>query len=140
MTHWSSRLLGAELRLSNVTIAKVWRKWKLQPWRSETLTVFIDPELNAKVGDVVVLYWTRRTRRLCYTWTRRARRKRRTAPHRADPAATAGDFGEAGPQLQANGTTRPLNTFTGHCQDNRAPLKIVAICRGACVGCEVGTL
>ena len=65
MTHWSSRLLGAELRLSNVTIAKVWRKWKLQPWRSETFTVFIDPELNAKVGDVVVLYWTRRTRRLC---------------------------------------------------------------------------
>ncbi len=37
VTHWSSRLLGAELGLSNVTIAKVWRKWNLQPWRSETL-------------------------------------------------------------------------------------------------------
>ncbi len=31
VTHWSSRLLAAELGLSNVTIARVWRKWKLQP-------------------------------------------------------------------------------------------------------------
>src|SRR5512135_834630 len=34
-THWSSRLLAREMGVSNVTIAKVWRKWGLQPWRTE---------------------------------------------------------------------------------------------------------
>jgi transposase len=56
MTHWSSRLLGAELGLSNVTIAKVWKKWGLQPWRTETFKFSTDPELEAKVRDVVGLY------------------------------------------------------------------------------------
>src|SRR3954451_1332083 len=36
VTHWSSRLLAAELGLSNVKVADVWREWGLQPWRSET--------------------------------------------------------------------------------------------------------
>ena len=39
VTHWSSRLLGAELGLSNVTIAKVWKRWGLQPWRVEWLNM-----------------------------------------------------------------------------------------------------
>ena len=56
VTHWSSRLLGAELGLSNVTVAKVWKKWKLQPWRTETFKFSTDPELEAKVRDVVGLY------------------------------------------------------------------------------------
>ncbi len=37
MTHWSSRLLAADLGLSNVTIAKVWRKWNLQRERDARL-------------------------------------------------------------------------------------------------------
>ena len=56
VTHWSSRLLAAELGLSHVTIAKVWKKWNLQPWRTETFKFSTDPELEAKVGDVVGLY------------------------------------------------------------------------------------
>jgi transposase len=56
VTHWSSRLLGAELGLSNVTVAKVWKKWGLQPWRTETFKFSTDPELEAKVRDVVGLY------------------------------------------------------------------------------------
>ncbi len=31
VTHWSSRLLAADLGLSNVTIARVWRKWTCSP-------------------------------------------------------------------------------------------------------------
>jgi transposase len=34
VTHWSSRLLAAELGLSNVKVAKVWREYGLQPWRA----------------------------------------------------------------------------------------------------------
>ncbi len=56
VTHWSSRLLGTEMGLSNVTIAKVWKKWGLQPWRVETFKFSTDPELEAKVRDVVALY------------------------------------------------------------------------------------
>jgi transposase len=56
VTHWSSRLLGAQLGLSHVTIVKVWRKWNLQPWRTETFKFSTDPELEAKVRDVVGLY------------------------------------------------------------------------------------
>src|SRR5271168_3253295 len=56
VTHWSSRLLAAELGLSNVKVAKVWREWGLQPWRRETFKFSTDPELEAKVRDVVGLY------------------------------------------------------------------------------------
>jgi transposase len=56
VTHWSSRLLGAHLGLSFATIARIWRKWDLQPWRVETFKFSTDPELEAKVRDVVGLY------------------------------------------------------------------------------------
>ena len=56
VTHWSSRLLGAELGLSNVTVANVWQKYGLQPWRARDFKFFTDPQLEAKVRDVVGLY------------------------------------------------------------------------------------
>ena len=56
VTHWSSRLLARELGISNVAVANVWRDWGLQPWRSETFKFSTDPELDAKVRDVVALY------------------------------------------------------------------------------------
>jgi transposase len=56
VTHWSSRLLAAELGLSNVKVAKVWREWGLQPWRTESFKFSTDPQLEAKVRDVAGLY------------------------------------------------------------------------------------
>ncbi|HEY7008563.1 MAG TPA: IS630 family transposase [Jatrophihabitantaceae bacterium] len=56
VTHWSSRLLGEQLGISNVWVAKIWRKWGLQPWRRETFKFSTDPQLEAKVRDVVGLY------------------------------------------------------------------------------------
>jgi len=56
VTHWSSRLLARELGLSNVKVAAVWREYGLQPWRSQTFKFSTDPELEAKVRDVVGLY------------------------------------------------------------------------------------
>ena len=56
VTHWSSRLLAAELGLSNVKIADVWREWGLQPWRAESFKFSTDPALEAKVRDVTGLY------------------------------------------------------------------------------------
>ena len=56
VTHWSSRLLAAELGLSNVKVAQVWREYGLQPWRSESFKFSTDPQLEAKVRDVIGLY------------------------------------------------------------------------------------
>ena len=56
VTHWSTRLLAAELGLSNVKVAKVWREWGLQPWRTESFKFSTDPQLEAKVRDVIGLY------------------------------------------------------------------------------------
>jgi transposase len=56
VTHWSSRLLADQLGISHVWVSKIWRKWGLQPWRAETFKFSTDPQLEAKVRDVVGLY------------------------------------------------------------------------------------
>src|SRR3954451_5716328 len=56
VTHWSSRLLGRHLGISDATVARAWRAYRVQPWRSGTFKFSTDPELKAKVRDVVGLY------------------------------------------------------------------------------------
>jgi len=56
VTHWSARLLAAELKIGFATVARIWRKWNLQPWRVETFKFSTDPELDSKIRDVVGLY------------------------------------------------------------------------------------
>jgi transposase len=56
VTHWSSRLLARHLRISDHSVATVWREAGVQPWRAESFRFSTDPELEAKVVDVVGLY------------------------------------------------------------------------------------
>jgi len=56
VTNWSSRLLATHLGVGNATVARAWRDYGVQPWRSETFKFSTDPELVAKVTDVVGLY------------------------------------------------------------------------------------
>jgi transposase len=56
VTHWSSRLLGARLKVANSTVAKAWRAYGIQPWRTGSFRFSTDPQLEAKVVDVVGLY------------------------------------------------------------------------------------
>jgi transposase len=56
VTHWSSRLLGAKLKIDATTVARAWRAYGVQPWRAQTFKFSTDPELVAKVTDVVGLY------------------------------------------------------------------------------------
>ncbi len=56
VTHWSSRLLVKELGLGDATVARAWRSYGVQPWRQETFKFSTDPELEAKVRDIVGLY------------------------------------------------------------------------------------
>jgi transposase len=61
ITHWSSRLLAEWLgrsgtRVSHDSISRLWRRFGIAPWRCETFKFSTDPELEAKVRDVVGLY------------------------------------------------------------------------------------
>jgi transposase len=61
VTHWSSRRLADWLRrqgtvVSHDSIIRLWRQFGIQPWRTETFKFSTDPELEAKVRDVVGLY------------------------------------------------------------------------------------
>jgi transposase len=54
--HWSARLLGAHLGVSFTSVARIWRKWGLQPWRLQSFAFATEPELDARIRDVVGLY------------------------------------------------------------------------------------
>jgi transposase len=56
VTHWSTRLLAGRLEVSDATVARAWRRYGVQPWRRETFKFSTDPQLEAKVRDVVGLY------------------------------------------------------------------------------------
>ncbi len=56
MTHWSSRLLAAPLRVSHATVAQAWKDFGVRPWKAETFKFSTDPELVAKVNNVIGLY------------------------------------------------------------------------------------
>src|SRR4051812_4080240 len=60
-THWSSRLLAAALAgegtpIAHTTVARIWHRFGIQPWRAETFKFSTDPQLEAKIRDVVGLY------------------------------------------------------------------------------------
>jgi transposase len=56
ITHWSARFMATELGISFASVARIWRKWHIQPHRIETFKFSTDPELEAKIRDVVGLY------------------------------------------------------------------------------------
>jgi transposase len=60
-THWSSRLLASALGgegtpISHATVARIWHRFGVQPWRAQTFKFSTDPQLEGKVRDVVGLY------------------------------------------------------------------------------------
>jgi transposase len=62
VTHWSARRLAdwlarhRSIRVSHDSIVALWRKFCLQPHRVEGFKFSTDPELEAKIRDVVGLY------------------------------------------------------------------------------------
>jgi transposase len=55
-THWSTRQMAKKLQLSQSTISRIWRAFGLQPHRQESFVLSHDPQLVAKVRDIVGLY------------------------------------------------------------------------------------
>jgi transposase len=56
VTHWSSRLLAARLKVSASTVVTAWQDYGIKPWRAQSFRFSTDPELEAKVVDIVGLY------------------------------------------------------------------------------------
>jgi transposase len=56
ITHWSARFLAAEMGISFASVARIWRRWGIQPHRLQTFKFSTDPQLEAKLRDVVGLY------------------------------------------------------------------------------------
>ena len=56
MTHWSSRLLAPRLGVHYSTVTKAWKEYGVKPWKAETFKFSTDPDLVAKVSDIVGLY------------------------------------------------------------------------------------
>ena len=55
-THWSTRGMAKATGLSDTTVLRIWRAFGLQPHRTDTFKLSPDPQLVAKVRDIVGLY------------------------------------------------------------------------------------
>jgi hypothetical protein len=55
VTHWSSRLLADQLGISHSTVARLWAEHDVKSWQTEAFRFSSDPELEARVRDVVGL-------------------------------------------------------------------------------------
>jgi transposase len=56
VTHWSSRLLASQVGVHHSTVARIWKDYGIKPHRLGTFKFSTDPQLEAKVRDVVGLY------------------------------------------------------------------------------------
>jgi len=55
-THWTTRTMAERHGIGKDTVARIWRKHDLKPWRIETFKVSNDPAFEEKLVDVVGLY------------------------------------------------------------------------------------
>lgn len=55
-THWSTRRLAAQVGVSHMTVHRLWRAFDLKPHQERSFKFSADPQLEAKVLDVVGLY------------------------------------------------------------------------------------
>ena len=55
-TQWSTRTLAVRYGIGKDTVARIWRKHGLKPWRIDTFKVSNDPDFENKLVDVVGLY------------------------------------------------------------------------------------
>src|ERR1700694_4784475 len=55
-THWSTRKLAAQLNVSHMMVARVWRKHALRPHRLDGYIVSNDPAFETKAAEIIGLY------------------------------------------------------------------------------------
>ena len=53
---WSTRAMAARHGVGKDTVARIWRRHGLRPWRADVFKLSRDPDFEAKLRDVVGLY------------------------------------------------------------------------------------
>jgi transposase len=89
--NWSARLLGEQLDVSFATVARIWRKWNLQPTQVEDFRFDTEPGLDARVREVAGFYLNPPARAVVLAGEHALRPGKpvRPAPDPARPVATA---------------------------------------------------
>ena len=52
-THWSTHSMAQRHGISHQTVAEIWRAFGLKPWEIDEFKISPDPQLVAKIGDIV---------------------------------------------------------------------------------------
>jgi len=55
-THWTTRKLARQLKVSHMMVNRVWKRARLQPHRIERYMMSNDPNFETKAADVIGLY------------------------------------------------------------------------------------
>jgi hypothetical protein len=55
-THWSTRTMAREAKLSQTAVSRIWRAFGLQPHRQETFKLSTDPHFIERTCEIVGLY------------------------------------------------------------------------------------
>ena len=85
VTHWSARLLADHLGISFATVARIWRRWGLKPWKAETFKFSTDPELEARSATSSGSTWPRQPTRSSSVSTKKPRSMPLTGPRGSCP-------------------------------------------------------
>jgi transposase len=72
-TQWSTRTMAARHGIGKDTVARIWHKHDLKPWRVDTFKVSNDPDFEAKLVDVVALYLDPPARAVVFSYDEKVR-------------------------------------------------------------------
>ena len=114
-THWTTRTMGTRHGVGKDTVARIWRKHDLKPWRIDTFKVSNDPDFEAKLVDVVGLYLDPPARAVVFSYDEKTQvqaldRTQPSLPMKRGPAGTMTH------DYKRNGTTdlfAAMNVATG---------------------------
>jgi hypothetical protein len=83
VTHWTAAAVGAACAISVSSVNRIWRSHGLRPRQLRQFKLSNDPQLAAKVRDIVGSTSIRRSMLSCCPLTRKARSRHSTEPSQA---------------------------------------------------------
>jgi transposase len=117
-THWSTRLMAAQVGVHQTTVSRLWRAHGLKPHQIAYFKISTDPDFVAKLRDVVGLYVDPPKRAVVFSFDEKSQIQAldRTQPGLPLKKGRAGTFTH---DFKRHGTTTlfaALDVATGHIQ------------------------
>lgn len=131
-THWTTRSMATKFGIGKDSVARIWRRHQLQPWKVDTFKVSNDPRFEEKLTDVVGLYMNPPGRAAVFSFDEKTQcqaldRTQASLPMRPGRAGTMTH------DYKRHGTTdlfAALNIRTGevitHCNKGHAAVDVLA--------------